>query len=124
MRHLCVFVGMVTLPLWAANAATSLTQETLKLVSSYQSCLSAESLALEKSGADFDDIFEAADTACSPEWAAALKAAEKDMELKPAPGVTELPIDRASGLLDRMKSSWKPPIRLAVLRQRAERNSR
>jgi hypothetical protein len=124
MRHLSIFAGMVVLPFVTANAASSLSPETLKLVSSYQSCLSTESLVLEKSNADFNDIFEAADTACSPEWAAALKAAEHDMELKPVPGVAELPIDRATNLLDRMKSNWKPPIRLAVLRQRAERNTR
>ena len=89
--------------------------ERVKAQRDYTSCLSRESLALEPSSANFEDVFRAAETACLTHWARFYE------ELKVL--FDNDSDDRAFDAINRFTQSDKNFVRLAFLRLRAQNNA-
>ena len=114
---------MISVLLFAAVATPSFAPKTTALIDSYRNCLLNEGLELEPSGAEFDDVFKASETACISVWADTHQAVWSELEKQPPVSGRE-PADVAYEFLENMKLSWKNDVRLAVLRQRAGRKAK
>ncbi|MGV3554534.1 MAG: hypothetical protein ACO1OD_04715 [Croceibacterium sp.] len=95
--------------------------ERVAVMREYQACLRKEALALERSGADFDDVYEAADTACASVWARLFDLSTTEFEGRD--DLQEDPADVAFRFTQNLKTAEKPEIRLAFLRMRTLRNT-
>ncbi|PHR19550.1 MAG: hypothetical protein COA41_07730 [Sphingopyxis sp.] len=108
----------------AAPAATDrlpnyIDSQTSASVQSYGACLESASLELEPSRADFDDIFEAAKTACAGDWVDSHFSLIEDLEKLPDSSTGKSSQQIAVEFLDSIAERAKSESRLKVLRQRA-----
>ena len=97
-----------------------------ELVSTHRAfaeCLRVESIALERSDAEFDEIFTAARTACADQAVAAYLASLADLEKRPPSPTGKAPDVLAWELTDNTRDNAKRDIRLEFLRVRARRQS-
>jgi len=100
-------------------AADVISPAAISTTQAYAQCLDMQSLKLEPSGADVDDIFEGARTACAKEWADAYDAVVASNKARP-PSPTGKDAEMiAVEFLDLMTDSNKPRIRLQILQRRA-----